>query len=90
MRLNGVAGKAMVVIAMALVGWVSPATADPREVGCNEWFCVDLPNPPGCSGEPEIEEVCGQVCPHWHYFYCYDGDTTCEVDELELYCAGSG
>jgi len=84
MRLNGVAGKAMVVIAMALVGWVSPATADPREVGCNEWFCADVPA--GCMEEEEVERACGQVCPHWQQYYCYDGDTNCETDEIELFC----
>ena len=60
MRLNGIAGKAMVVIAMALMGWASPTSAMVGDgVGCGQWACVPIMT--GCD-EEELEVYCLGMC----------------------------
>ncbi len=85
MRKDKVAGRALVVLAMALVGWFSPTNAEPSE-RCNEWFCVEPDGPVDCADQLEIQQICDQECSSWTYYYCEEGDIPCAEWEFYLYC----
>jgi hypothetical protein len=86
MRQKRIAVQALVVMGMALLGWLSPASADGDQ--CGAWVCVDLPL--GCDEEEFVEEACFQLCPHWHVWWCYDIDPPCDEGEAWLKCSSSG
>ena len=89
MRLDKVIPKALVVIALACLGWNSPTMADMPDL-CDGWFCVETDGPFGCDDQIEIQNTCDQHCSGWSYYLCEDEEHPCDPEELFLYCHKPG
>ena len=84
MCLNKVAVKALVVMAMALMGWFSPTSAEPPKVGCNEWTCLETLD--GCDDQSELTMFCQAHCPRFQSIPCFDQDIECDEGEVWMMC----
>jgi hypothetical protein len=83
-RINRLAGKALVVLAMALMGWISPTSASMlSEPGCDEWFCAEMES---CD-EEEIERMCDAFCPDWFLAFCESAECPVQGKEDWAYVA---
>lgn len=83
MRLNGVVGKALVVMAMACLGWLSPAGAEMEdEFWCDIWLCVGMEEP--CDLE-DIETWCSVACPGSDGGPCKE-DEGCNTTRARVKC----
>jgi len=84
MRHNTVRVKALVVMAMALLGWFSPTRAEPLGVGCNQWTCLEVIE--GCNDQIELTTFCQRECPTFNSIPCFDQDIECELGEVWMMC----
>jgi hypothetical protein len=82
MRFNSLVVKAFVVIGMAVMGWSSPTSAEPRYACYNQWECVAMVE--WCD-EESVDIWCSWVCPPRDAAAC-DPEGDCEPDETYVRC----
>lgn len=86
MRLNRIAGKALVVLAMGLMGWFSPTSAEaPRDYWCDIWLCVEMEE---YCDEEVISIWCSQACPPASEADC--DRENCDPGETNVKCIEPG